>query len=318
MLDTRSLIGRSLYYKFDKVLKLTQIMRQDENQTELRELLQAIRTGTLKKATHWPLLEKRDYNNLSEEEKKLFNKEALKICATNKACKAYNVLKLKEKKVPVAVVEAVNEPKGSKDVESSKAGGLPKDTLLAEGGKVMLHSNLWTEAGLTNGSRGTIWRTIYRPGRAPPAIPDVVLCRFPQFKGKSFIETEDDEGGPIVPICPKTVEFFHYGKKASRTIVPLSPCDALTCHKCQGFTCTSHTLMDLGSREFCVGLFYVALSRVKELNMMAFSPMPNWQRMTSFMQKVEFKERLAEEQRLENLYKETLAEFKKSQSKENE
>ena len=76
--------------------------------------------------------------------------------------------------------------------------------------------------------------------------------------------------------------------------------------------------MDLGSREFCVGLFYVALSRVKELNMMAFSPMPNWQRMTSFMQKVEFKERLAEEQRLENLYKETLAEFKKSQSKENE
>ena len=76
--------------------------------------------------------------------------------------------------------------------------------------------------------------------------------------------------------------------------------------------------MDLGNREFCLGLVYVALSRVKELNMMAFSPMPNWLRLTSFMQKNEFKERLAEEQRLENLYQETLKDFQKSQSKEDE
>lgn len=317
MLDTKSMIGRSLYQKFDKVLKLNQNMRQDENQTELRDLLQGIRTGTLKKENHWPLLEKRDYNNLSDEDKKLFEKDAMKICATNKACKAYNVLKLKERKVPVAVVEAVNVPKSGKDVEASKAGGMPKDTLLAEGGKVLLHSNLWTEAGLTNGGRGKIWKIIYKPNRAPPEIPDVVLCRFPQYKGKSFIETEDDEG-PIVPICPKTVEFFHYGKKYTRTIVPLSPCDALTCHKCQGFTCTTPTLMDLGNREFCLGLVYVALSRVKELNMMAFSPMPNWLRLTSFMQKNEFKERLAEEQRLEELYQQTLQDFQQSQSKEDE
>ena len=285
-------------------------MRQDESQKDLLELLQAIRNGTLDRKKHWPLLASRNYANLPEEEKKLFQKDCLKICATNKACKAYNVQKLKEMKVPVAVIDSVNEPASGKGLSTNKAGGLPNDTLLAEGGKVMLHSNLWTEGGLTNGSKGIISRILYKNNRKPPQVPDAVLCHFPDYKGPAF--DFDSEGRKLIPIVAKSVEFFHYNIKHVRTTIPLSPCDAISCHKCQGQTCTSHTLMDLGGREFCLGLFYVALSRVKELNRMAFDPMPDWMRVSSFTKRAEFKERLNEEEKLDKLFKETLQRYRDS------
>ena len=124
----------------------------------------------MSKEKHWPLLKSRNFANLPDEEKQQFLNDCLKICATNKACKAYNIKKLKEMKVSVAAVDSVNEPSSGKGLSTSKAGGLPNDTLLAEGGKVMLHSNLWTESGLTNGAKGVISKIIYKPGRQPPQV----------------------------------------------------------------------------------------------------------------------------------------------------
>ena len=145
-------------------------MRQDDSQKDLLDLLQAIRSGKMSKEKHWPLLKSRNLANLPDEEKQQFLNDCLKICATNKACKAYNIKKLKEMKVSVAAVDSVNEPSSGKGLSTSKAGGLPNDTLLAEGGKVMLHSNLWTESGLTNGAKGVISKIIYKPGRQPPQV----------------------------------------------------------------------------------------------------------------------------------------------------
>lgn len=141
-------------------------------------------------------------------------------------------------------------------------------------------------------------------------VPDAVLCHFPQYKGEGF--SEDAEGRKLIPIVAKSVEFFHYNTKHVRTIIPLSPCDAISIHKCQGQTCTGPTLMDLGGKEFSLGLFYVALSRVKELNRMAFDPMPDWQRASSFTKRVEFKERLEEEEKLDQYFKETLQKYRDS------
>ena len=133
-------------------------------------------------------------------------------------------------------------------------------------------------------------------------------------QGPSFLPDQEK----VIPIVPNTVEFFSYNKSFSRTIVPLSPCYGITCHKCQGATCTCNVIIDLGDKEFSVGLFYTAFSRVKELNKMAFSPMPTWARVHSYMLKDSFKERIKEEQRLEMLFQETLAKYRNDNEELNE
>ena len=159
-------------------------MRQDESQTVFRDLLNHIRNGTLNKKRDWPILASRDLKNLPEEERKCFENDAIKICATNKSCKAFNVNKLKEMNVPVAAIKSDNRPDSGKDLTANKAGGMPKDTLLAKGCKVMLHSNLWTEAGLTNGSQGIVKAILFEPGQGPPSNPSAVLVHFPSYKGQ--------------------------------------------------------------------------------------------------------------------------------------
>ena len=65
-------------------------------------------------------------------------------------------------------------------------------------------------------------------------------------------------------------------------------------------------ILNLGDLERAPGLSYVAMSRVKSLDGLAFQPMPTYERLTKFKERKFVKERLAEDSRLDELEKRTL------------
>ena len=75
--------------------------------------------------------------------------------------------------------------------DSNKAGGLLPPLYLCRDSKVMLVVNLKADCGLYNGAVGTVVDIVYKDGRRPtddPApVPDVVLVRFPGFRGPPYI-----------------------------------------------------------------------------------------------------------------------------------
>ena len=272
--------------------------------TLFRSLLQNVRDGTVDYERDWKLIASRDLSLLPEEEKNEFNETAIKICAANKDLKPFNLRKLKALETPIAYIEAVNDPPGiGKSLSANRAGGLPQNTVLAEGSRVMLICNLFTESGLYNGARGTVVRILYRPDSHPPDLPTCVLVRFDHYKGGNFEEHEFGEN--VVPICPRTTEFFAYNTKCSRTMIPLISSYAMSIHRVQGMTFSNKVIINLGEKEFSIGLTYTALSRAKQLDGIAFDPTPTWKRFSSFCKRVEFQNRLKEEKRLENFAEET-------------
>ncbi|KAI0820315.1 hypothetical protein BC628DRAFT_1277134, partial [Trametes gibbosa] len=73
----------------------------------------------------------------------------------------------------------------------------------------------------------------------------------------------------IVPITPLKAFFEHRTKTLARTQLPLRLAWAVTVHKSQGLT-LDLVRIGLGSREFCTGLTFVALSRATALNRLLF------------------------------------------------
>jgi len=55
--------------------------------------------------------------------------------------------------------------------------------LISTGARVMLTSNLWTDAELVNGALGVVETIVYNPGGLPPEPPTYVLVRFDNYVG---------------------------------------------------------------------------------------------------------------------------------------
>ena len=114
------------------------------------------------------------------------------------------------------------------------------ELVLAVGAQVMLLTNLDSEAGLVNGSRGVV------VGFEPSGTPLV------QFLS-----------GTSIPIPYSTWESEEI-EGLMRKQIPLRLAYAITIHKAQGATLDS-ALIDIGTNTFEYGQAYVALSRVKNL-----------------------------------------------------
>ena len=71
------------------------------------------------------------------------------------------------------------------------------------------------------------------------------------------------------------------------------------------FFCTLFSLQ--GPESWCVGLAYVALSRVRKITDLALDPMPSFDRLANIEKYSLFKARRKEDKRIEELEKKTIA-----------
>lgn len=158
----------------------------------------------------------------------------------------------------------------------------------------MLASNLWVEAGLVNGSMGTVTAICYKSGQAPPSLPVSIMIHFDSYSGPTYPDG-------TVPITPVRRSWSMSGVQCSRLQLPLKLAWAVTIHKAQGLT-LDKVVIDVGKKEFSSGLTFVACSRVRHL----FHPPFPFQRLANLSRSQRLQERLREDSRLQQLETTTL------------
>jgi ATP-dependent DNA helicase PIF1 len=124
--------------------------------------------------------------------------------------------------------------------------------------KVMLTTNLWNEVGLANGSMGTIHNMSWDVGQDITSMPSVILVKFDGYTRPAF----PDCGEGIIPIFPVTQQFEYKSVSCSRTQFPLRLAYAITAHKSQRMS-LDVAIMNLKKKQYCLGLAYVAVLRVR-------------------------------------------------------
>ena len=227
--------GRQSFKAFDKAIILTRVERvqgNDEEQSFFRGLLLRFRNGCITEADGNKLSERLS-TRLGSDENALF-KDAPYLVATREEERAINQIELSANENPTFTINAVHKPRAASDKSSSDAMGLEACIRVAKGAKVMLRSNLWVSAGLTNGSLGTVHDVLYEPNSSalPPALPVAVCVDFTGYLGPFW----DSNHPKVVPIAPITAKWLHAGATYSRTQIPLALAHAVTIHNNQGWT----------------------------------------------------------------------------------
>ena len=199
--------------------------------------------------------------------------------------------------VPIAEIKSINSPKVASKLSSEEFGGLENRIYLAKGARVMLTRNLWSDAGLCNGSLGIVKDIIFQNDQSPPSLPMAVIVKFDKYIGPSFCEDVEK----CVPIIPITSNSLESGVSNERTQIPLKLAWSITIHKSQGLT-LEKVFVDIGKKESFDGLAYVALSRVKSILDMIIEPFP-FERIDKISENKSFQFRIKEEKRLSELVK---------------
>ena len=140
----------------------------------------------------------------------------------------------------------------------------------------MLTENLWTGAGLVNGSLGTVRDIAWEEGSDPRTEPPfVVLVQFNKYSGPVCFGEETDsvadmeDMARVVPVFRSTRDFLKGSVTCTRTQFPLTIAYAITVHKSQGAT-LDQAVVDISVKDFQPGLTYVAVSRVRSLQGIMF------------------------------------------------
>ena len=222
-----------------------------------------------------------------------FQKSAVKLSFGNEKVATDNYQKLKQLQQTIVQINAHHSSPKAKCLSSEEMGGLEPTIYLSKQARVMLTRNLWTEAGLCNGTMGTIKDIIFSENHTSPMLPIAIIVQF----DSNYI-------GPSVPICPVTNSSTSLGNNLQRIQFPLKPAWSMTIHKHQGLT-LDKCWIDLGTSERVAGLTYVALSRVCKISDLVIEPV-TFDRLHSLKKTSNYKYRLLEEARLERLAQDTL------------
>jgi len=256
------------------------------------------------KSTHddYELLKTRFRNHLDREEVESFNKSMHLFYEREKTAN-HNLRCLYDLNKPVCRIDAVHTGVGAKSAKPDIAGQLTPVLLLAEGSKVMLLWNIWSEGGLHNGLLGTVVEIVYKNGSGPPQLPLFVLISVSkrQYFGPPL---SDDSEECLIPIAPVKASFIHRGY-CTRMQIPLGLADAVTIHKSQGCNVDS-CVVDIFKEEpnSAPGLAFTALSRCHHLEDMVLAPF-DFDRLAMLSRMKPFVARIAELKRLNDLFLET-------------
>jgi len=274
--DMLSNDGITAYRQFREVYKLDVIQRQSgdsDDQRNFRAILLRLRDG-----------ESTEFSN------------ATCVLPRKSDVSEFNIDRFKSLNCPVARINAIHTGGSeARKADSDVAKGLECQLLLARGARVMLRTNLWTEAGLVNGSVGTVQEIIFEENQSPPSLPISVLIEFDNYSGPAIIT----ECKRLVPISP--IRHSWEGKRGtcSRLQVPICLAWAITVHKSQGLT-LQKAVLDLGKNEYAAGLSFVAISRVCALQNTLFRPF-SFERLQRIKTCKRLQERMAEERRLASM-----------------
>ena len=285
-------LGSANYRMFDRAVVLDQVMRQageDADQKLFRDLLYRLRNGqsTLEDWGHLMRQTPAELGDVTAFE------EALRLFPTTAAVAEYNVDKLRASGEPIAMIKAIHAGPGASKASSDDAGGLEPVVCIAHGARMMLTANLWVSVGLVNGAMGTVVAICYQDGKCPPDLPVVVMVRFDSYRGPTLPDG-------TVPISPMRRTWFATTQQCSRFQLPLQLAWAVTIHKAQGMTLI-RVVINVGKKEFCSGLMFVACSRVRHLADLLFVPPFPYQRLAGLSQNRRLQERLQEDERLKRM-----------------
>ena len=194
--------------------------------------------------------------------------DAPRLVASHEAEQEINHQQLQNLGRPCFNIKATHTTAAARKKAAQDAGGLEPVVRLAEGAKVMLRSNMWVSAGLTNGTLGTVVGVLYPPEAAgPDTLPAAVCVDFPGYQGPAW----NPEQPKVVPVPAITTRWMDGTRMHSRTQIPLTLAFAVTIHKSQGWTRPA-VWIDIGPREFALGLTFVALSRATSLSGIILNP----------------------------------------------
>ena len=202
---------------------------------------------------------------------------------------------------PITKLTAVNRPTRVKNYSDENFYGLSNLHYICTDSKITLTNNLWTAKGLVNGANGIIKDILYKPN---DNLPFAILIEFNEYTGPRFFQ-ENDPKRNWIPINPLNI--FSKALNMSRTQFPIRLAYALTIHKAQGQT-LKRIIVELGKKEATLGLTFVALSRVKNVNDFLIHPFP-LDRLTRIKNSSLLEGRVKEENRLNNIVKNTLSEY---------
>src|SRR5580692_7789920 len=205
----------------------------------------------------WDFLCTRVANQLSSAELTSMD-GAIRLYFTRAEMHETNSVNLAATGQPVKKISARHTGRKAAKAIEEEADNLSKELCICIRAKIMLTTNLWTEAGLSNGSMGTIRDMSWDVGLDISSMPSVILVRFDSYSRPAFPDCEDK----IVPVYPVTRQFEFKGVSCSRTQFSLRLAYAITVHKSQGMSLLA-AVMNLRQNEHCLGLSYVAVSRVR-------------------------------------------------------
>ncbi|KAK3907787.1 ATP-dependent DNA helicase [Frankliniella fusca] len=271
--DTFGLQGKGLIATFDKVFFLQKCFRQEDSQ--FLEILDRISTGA-SSVEDFKILSSRFYTAVTN--KKNFD-SAMNLFSTKQEvwkCNDEHLESLIDHETgeltPVLKKTAQHNCRAGARGSDDDAEGLQKELRLAKGCKIMLKHNLWVDKGLVNGALGEVVTIIFKEDHD---FPSIIMCKFYKYTGPSTSPLECK-----VPIPAVTKSWMSNGISCSRTQFPLVVAYGCSIYKSQGLT-LEKAIIDLGEKEFALGLTYVALSRVKSLNGLLLKSF-NFERLTCF------------------------------------
>ena len=222
--------GRLLFEQFTDSYILTESMRQAVSQnSEFRQQLNRLSNGTFSK-NDWLAWRTKSLSILDPATKKVFEERGTKLCALKADMNSFNVAGLERTGNPLLVIHSKNSP-GATNFSSDRAGKSQNTIPLAKSCKVVLTENLWPDAKLYNGSKGTLRYIIYPERITHTAeMPAFLICHFSDYLGPPFLPGEEG----TVPIFPVRKEWNEKKKEYYRTGYPLLLGYSITIYKCPG------------------------------------------------------------------------------------